>query len=88
MESQQRQNQQIQQAPHGVEVSAKGFAAKYSSKREVYNFLAVDVGVYLPHFDQITIYFLRDLTHGKKKRKYPMIRPLWPGVILTRVFSI
>ena len=54
----------------------------------MYNFLAVDVGVYLPHFDQITIYFLRDLTHGKKKRKYPMIRPLWPGVILTRVFSI
>jgi len=88
MESQQRQNQQIQQAPHGVEVSAKGFAAKYSSKREVYNFLAVDVGVYLPHFDQITIYFLRDLTHGKKKRKYPITPMARPGVILTRVFSI
>ena len=73
MDAQPRQNQQIQQAPQRVEVSAKGFAAKYSSKREVYNFLAVDVGVYLPHFDQITIYFLRDLTHGKKKRKCPMI---------------
>ena len=53
-----------------VEVSAKLFAAKYQSKREVYNFLAVDVGVYLPHFDQVTIYFLKDLAHGKKKCKY------------------
>ena len=70
MESQQRQNQQIQQAPQRVEVSAKGFAAKYSSKREVYNFLAVDVGVYLPHFDQVTIYFLKDLCTGNRKRKY------------------
>ena len=88
MESQQRQNQQIQQAPQLVEVSAKGFAAKYSSKREVYNFLAVDVGVYLPHFDQITIYFLKDLAHGKKKRKCPITPTVRPGVILTRVFSI
>ena len=54
----------------------------------MYNFLAVDVGVYLPHFDQITIYFLRDLTHGKKKRKYPITPMARPGVILTRVFSI
>ena len=45
MESQQRQNQQIQQAPQRVEVSAKLFSAKYNSKRECYNFLAVDVGV-------------------------------------------
>jgi len=52
-----------------VEVSAKLFAAKYNSKREVFNFLAVDVGVYLPHFDLVTIYFLKDLAHGKKKCK-------------------
>ena len=88
MESQQRQNQQIQQAPQRVEVSAKGFAAKYSSKREVYTFLAVDVGVSLPHFDQITIYFLRDLTHGKKKSKCPITKNFVLGVILTGVFSI
>ena len=65
------QPNQIQQAPQQVQVSAKLFAAKYQSKREVYNFLAVDVGVYLPHFDQVTIYFLKDLVHGKKKRKCP-----------------
>ena len=46
------------------------------------------MGVYLPHFDQITIYFLRDLTHGKKKRKCPITYNFVPGVILTGVFSI
>ena len=88
MEAQQRQNQQIQQAPQRVEVSAKLFAAKYNSKREVYNFLAVDVGVYLPHFDLVTIYFLKDLAPGKMKRRYLMIRAFWLDVILRNVFSI
>ena len=63
------QPRQIQQAPQKVEVSAKLFAAKFNSKREVYNFLAVDVDVYLPHFDLVTIYFLKDLAHGRKKCK-------------------
>ena len=44
------QNAQIGQPVQLVNVSAKEFAAKYSSKREVYNFLAVDCGVYLPHY--------------------------------------
>ena len=33
-----------------VKINAKDFAAKYKSKREVYNFLSVDVGVYLPAY--------------------------------------
>ena len=48
-------------------VSSKEFAAKYKSKRETYNFLACDVGVYLPPYDNITIYFLKELMSGKKK---------------------
>ena len=36
----------------------------------MYNFLAVDVGVYLPAYEQATIYFLKDITMGKKKCKY------------------
>ena len=36
--------------PAKVKITAKDFAAKYKSKREVYNFLAVDVGVYLPAY--------------------------------------
>ena len=39
------------------------------SKRECYNFLAVDVGAYLPHFDLVTVYFLKDLANGKKNCK-------------------
>ena len=31
-------------------VSAATFAAKYRSKRECYNFLAVDMGVFLPAY--------------------------------------
>ena len=33
-----------------VKINAKDFAAKYKSKREVYNFLSIDVGVYLPSY--------------------------------------
>ena len=47
-------------------ISSKEFAAKYNSKREIYNFLACDVGVYLPPYDNVTVYFLKDLMGGTK----------------------
>ena len=37
---------------------------------ECYNFMSVDVGAYLPSYDQTTIYFLKDLMKSKKKSKY------------------
>lgn len=43
-------NQIPQMGQPMVQVSAAAFAAKYRSKRECYNFLAVDVGVYLPQY--------------------------------------
>ena len=48
-------------------VSSKEFASKYRSKREIYNFLATDVGIYLPPYDNVTIYFLKELMSGKKQ---------------------
>ena len=36
----------------------------------MYNFLAVDVGVYLPAYEQVSIYFLKDIVGGKKNSKY------------------
>jgi len=39
-----------QAPPLRVQISAAEFGAKYRSKREVYNFLAVDAGVYLPAY--------------------------------------
>ena len=57
------------QGPQRQQITAKEFAAKYNSKRECYNFLAVDAGVYLPSYEQVTIFFLKDIISGKKKRK-------------------
>ena len=48
-------------------ISSKEFSAKYRSKRGIYNFLATDVGVYLPPYDNVTIYFIKDLMFGRKK---------------------
>ena len=39
-------------------------------KRECYNFMSIDVGAYLPSYEQTTIYFLKDLMRSKKKSKY------------------
>ena len=62
----------MQQNPAGelnqsVRISSKEFQAKYNSKREIYNFLATDCGVFLPPYDNVTIYFLKELMGGKKK---------------------
>ena len=46
------------------------FASKYKSKREVYNFLTIECHAYLPCYDNITIYFLKDLIGGRKKSKW------------------
>ena len=42
-------------------VNVNTFAAKFKSKREIYTFLTIDGGVYLPDFANVTIYFLKDL---------------------------
>ena len=49
-----------------AKISSKEFQAKYRSKREIYNFLACDVGIFLPPYDNVTIYFLKELMMGKK----------------------
>ena len=56
---------QIQQE----KVNVQSFQAKYKSKRECYNFLAVDVAAYLPAYETVTIYFLKDIISGSKKCK-------------------
>lgn len=65
---------QIIQAPATVKISTKEFAAKYKSKREVFNFLSVDMGVYVPPYEQVSIYHLKDLLTSKKKRKCDQVR--------------
>ena len=55
-----------------MRVTSKEFSAKFSTKNEIYMFLTVDLGAYLPPPECVTIYFLKELTEGKKKRKYSL----------------
>jgi hypothetical protein len=48
-------------------MSAKDFAAKYQSKREVYLFFTLNCQAYLPRYENITIYFLKDIVNGLKR---------------------
>ena len=50
-----------------VKISAKEFAAKAKSKREIFTLLTISCKAYLPKYETITIYFLKDLLSGAKK---------------------
>ena len=52
-----------------VRITTSEFSAKFRSKTEVYAFLSIDVGAYLPPRETVTIYYLKDLVSGKKKCK-------------------
>lgn len=39
---------------------------KVQSKRDVYNFLAQECEAYLPKMDTVNIFFLKQITRGKK----------------------
>ena len=51
-----------------VRVSAGAFGDKFQSKGEVFKFLTHDCSTYLPAYDTVTIYHMRDLVAGKKIR--------------------
>ena len=49
----------IQEQPRpSVQLLAKQFQAKFSTKRECFNFLTLDCKAYLPHYSTVTIYFV------------------------------
>ena len=61
----------IQSKSHSIHtISAPTFAAKFNSKREVYMLLTVEAGAYLPAYETLTIYFLKDIISGVKKCKF------------------
>ena len=51
-----------------VRVTAKDFAAKMRDKTEVYHFLSHEVGAYLSPYDTMTVWHMRDLMSGKRRR--------------------
>ena len=52
-------------------VNVASFAAKFRNKREIFTFLTVDAEVYLPPFETVTVYYLKDIIQGAKKCKFP-----------------
>ena len=48
-------------------VNVASFAAKFRNKREIFTFLTVDAEVYLPPFETVTVYYLKDIIQGAKK---------------------
>ena len=49
-----------------VKVDVNLFNAKFASKGEVYRFLATECSVYLPPYQTVTIWHLKDLAASKK----------------------
>ena len=60
---------------------ANEFSSKYSSKREVYQFLAGQVRAYLAGYDCVSIYFLRSIAIGEKKCKLSLVLTVLTVVI-------
>ena len=61
------QEEQINQAEPNATVNAASFGAKFSSKREVYRFLVTEAGVYLPTYETVTVFHMRDLVAGRRR---------------------
>ena len=50
------------------QVTAASFGAKFTSKREIYRFVASEAQIYVPAIDHVTIWHLRDLLSGKRSK--------------------
>ena len=48
-------NQQMDAAATTTTMDVKSFGAKFGTKGEIYRFLTVEAGIYLPHYQTISI---------------------------------
>jgi hypothetical protein len=48
-------------------IVASSFGAKFSSKGEIWRFLTTEAGLFLPSFNTVTIWHLKDIASGTKK---------------------
>ena len=51
------------------QIAAGELASKYRSKGEIYNLMTLKVKAYLPAYETITIYFLKELIAGTRHCK-------------------
>ena len=61
----------MEEKKHGekVMIAAAAWNSKYSSKKENYDFLTIECKAWLPSYETVTIYFLKDLINGPRKCK-------------------
>ena len=52
-----------------MQITQKEWAAKFRSKRECYKFLTVEAKAYIDKYENVTVYYLKELISGKKKCK-------------------
>ena len=57
----------VNNQPQLVSVNAVSFGAKCSSKREVFRFLTSEAKIYLPAYETVTVFHMRDIVAGKRK---------------------
>ena len=64
-------NQQINSAVVNnqqlVSVNAALFGAKASSKKEVFRFLTSEALIFLPPYETVTVFHMRDIVAGKRR---------------------
>ena len=60
-------NPNVAMQPAAQDVLANSFAAKCSTKGEVWRFLSTEAKIYLPPYTTVTIWHMKDLASGSKK---------------------
>ena len=76
-----------------IMVNVNEFRSKYRSKQECYDFLTIECGAYLPPFKCMTVYHLKDVIAGKKKKinaaevKY-IYCPQYDNLSLPKIFNL
>ena len=67
MESQNQQINSNQNEGQNTSINAASFGAKYATKREVYRFLSSEARIYLPSYETVTIFHMRDLVADRRR---------------------
>ena len=53
--------------PKTTSINAANFGTKYASKREGYRFLTSEARIYLPAYETVTIFHMRDIVAGRRR---------------------
>lgn len=71
-------NSQANQRPTLVSIDVKLFNAKFKTKGEVYRFFVTEVMIYLPPYETVTIWHMKDIAAGiKKVSNTPFLTPVF-----------